>query len=122
MIAIDLTTEGLQLREPGGPCLGLESASECEELIRTLMHKRTARWHDVPVADDLVIFKPHPDYGDLIPIVDFMKAVASRAFIDYDGDGHWATADAVSNHRITPSQALKRSAPPWATHVMWYNR
>lgn len=123
MIEVKLTPEGLEvvnLATGGLESLVLDSAEACDELVKCLMFKRSARWYDTPTCPNLVLFRPLE--GDRIRVVEFMKQAASRNLVDYDGHGYWSTEDMESNHRITPSQALEQEAPAWATHVSWYNR
>jgi hypothetical protein len=62
--------------------------------------------------------KPLPDYGDLIPVDDWLASAKGGAFIPYDGDGHWATAKGMDDR----SDVWGSKPPEWATHVMWFNR
>lgn len=59
-----------------------------------------------------------PDYGKLFPIDEWLNAVATGAFIPYDGDGYWATIDGMDK----ASDVWGSNKPDWATHVMWFNR
>ncbi len=63
-----------------------------------------------------------PETGEHMPLAEFLQAVTSNCFIDYDGYGELATATEVSNVTISPSQVGSTAFPEWATHVMWYNR
>jgi hypothetical protein len=70
-----------------------------------------------------VILSPISDYGDLMTIDDFGNAVKGGAFIDYDGSGNWATELHYAQHlSVQPSSFFKAARPPWATHVLWFNR
>lgn len=67
---------------------------------------------------------PIPEYGDLMTVEDWLDGVETALFIDYDGDGHLATATERSNIRICPSDITKKKItidPRW-THICWYNR
>ena len=65
----------------------------------------------------------HSDYGYLITVSKFLEYVEGGAFVDYDGNGHLATARKESEISISPSTCQKTLAlHPWATHVMWFNR
>lgn len=70
-------------------------------------------------------FEPIPDYGDHMTWDDFAESCEDGSFIDYDGDGHLATADKCSNITVLPSMLEDGSnwkKPDWATHVVWYNK
>ena len=65
------------------------------------------------------------DYGDLIPIKEWLSDVECGGFIDYDGFVSWACEDGMlDDHDVYPSDVKKIDfvIPDWATHVMWYNR
>ena len=67
--------------------------------------------------------KPNPNYGDLIPVEDFIEAVTVGAFIDYDGHGYWANKEGhETSVEVRPSTVRKMLPPDWATHVLWFNR
>lgn len=68
-------------------------------------------------------------YGDFIPIAEWVQSCHDESFIDYDGygvfafkrgDGVWV----VCNAWVYPSdiRLLNIAQPPWATHVLWFNR
>lgn len=65
--------------------------------------------------------------ADLIELKDFIEYVQEGGFIDYDGNGCWATDKYYLNKfdlHVYPSQIRNgETVPPdWATHVVWYNR
>lgn len=64
------------------------------------------------------------DCGHLITRAAFEESVRTGMFIDYDGFGEYATATEVSDVVVKPSRLGERGFvwPPWATHVLWYNR
>lgn len=69
---------------------------------------------------------PLPNYGDLIPVDQFINACQSGfVFIDYDGYGYPAT-ETECDHSVTlwPSKVKDGVpiVPAWATHVIWFNR
>lgn len=76
----------------------------------------------VRVGDRGVRLEPIDPEADLITIEAFRASVECGAFIDYDGFGEWATGTHVSDITIRPSQLARTTPPPWATHVVWYNR
>jgi hypothetical protein len=64
-----------------------------------------------------------PEYGDHMPITDWLDCVKCGGFIDYDGTGNLATVDQMSDEEVRPSMVKKGwKAPDWATHVVWFNR
>jgi len=70
-----------------------------------------------------MIFEKIPDYGDLIPLEEFIEDVKSGTFIDYDGFGEMATENETSGVSIKPSQIHKGyNFPEWCTHILWFNR
>ena len=64
------------------------------------------------------------DVGDLIPLAEFLEDCRTHSFIDYDGNGNWATATKCDRTYVFPSYVLsgKQVPPNWCTHVIWYNR
>ena len=66
-------------------------------------------------------YKKLHDYGDLMPVDEFIAACKMGAFIDYDGYGH-----AVKDGLYDPSRNIKpsylKNIPDDATHIFWYNR
>lgn len=60
------------------------------------------------------------DYGDLMIVEAFRKAVEAHSFIDYDGFGCAVLNDMENQTAIYPSQVHR--IPYNATHIMWYNR
>ena len=66
-----------------------------------------------------------PDYGDLLPIVEFLEMVEECSLIDSDGDGYFATKNGMDRKLPVPTSKLRRGEtvpPEWATHVMWFNK
>jgi hypothetical protein len=73
---------------------------------------------------DGVAFKPTEPDDDNYTREEWLGAVDSAGFIDYDGFGYLATATETSNITIYPSDitCFKVKLPDWATHIIWYNR
>ena len=65
---------------------------------------------------------PIPNYGDLMTLEDWVSAVKSGGFIDYDGDGCYATEKEISNKYVKPSDVRKGKVDKSWTHVVWFNR
>ncbi len=62
-----------------------------------------------------------PDYGELMTVEEFRRAVKGGLFIDYDGSGSPVKNDKIDNEwDVLPSQ-LNR-IPKDATHIMWFNK
>lgn len=69
--------------------------------------------------------KPIPSYGDMRTKEEFLSCVKVGAFIDYDGEGEFATFSQASYVVVKPSDVSPdkpNNWPVWATHVVWYNR
>lgn len=61
------------------------------------------------------------DYGDLIPVKDFILAVQYGAFIDDDGYGYPVKDDLMeASIAIVPSRLT--DIPEGTTHIIWYNK
>lgn len=63
---------------------------------------------------------PEPDLAVHMPVEEWMEGVKSGLFTDDDGIGFWATPVQESNCPVLPS--CHTPQPPWATHVVWYNK
>lgn len=65
-----------------------------------------------------------PDYGDHMPLEQFVKTCQSGGFIDYDGHGYYATKDRMFDKIVYPSDVTKKGFKPRPefTHVVWFNR
>jgi hypothetical protein len=71
-----------------------------------------------------VKMKPLPDYGEHMTREEFLGAVETNFFFDYDGDGQYATATEMSDVRIWPSK-VRTDGSGWDerfTHIVWFNR
>lgn len=63
-----------------------------------------------------------PQSGTLFTFKQFTDACRSGAFVDSDGSGLYAQADAVSNIAIYPSDIMAGEVRLDFTHVLWFNR
>lgn len=61
-----------------------------------------------------------PNYGDLIPVFEFIEACNNSGFIDYDGSGHPVKNNKMSDIIVKPSRY--NEIPKDATHIMWFNK
>jgi hypothetical protein len=87
----------------------------CSSLFPRVTFKGGKPWN--------VKFNPLPDFGDHMPINEFIECVKTGGFIDYDGHGRLATQTEESDVLIYPSDINPDwKAPEWATHVMWFNK
>lgn len=65
---------------------------------------------------------PIPDYGDVMPLREFLESVRDGMFIDYDGFGYPVKDDKMDDDiRIYPSNVV-HVWPKDATHIVWFNR
>lgn len=69
--------------------------------------------------------RPNEDYGDLIPIVEWIESVHMYFFTPDDGSGYWAN----ETHHIDWIEGDDQSnvfdlknRPQGATHVLWFNK
>jgi hypothetical protein len=65
--------------------------------------------------------QPLAEYGDFIPINQFLEDVESGLFMDCDGYGQWATLDGMGEYLGSVDEIFGK-LPEGATHVMWYNK
>jgi phosphoribosyl-ATP pyrophosphohydrolase len=70
----------------------------------------------------IVAFRPLDGTGNHLTWDDFVNYCRIGTFVDFDGFAELATADAVSEISIAPSNIANCARPWWATHVVWYNR
>ena len=64
-----------------------------------------------------------PTYGDHMTMAEFVAAVRSGGFIDYDGYARYATETHIANGQyVYPSDVLSGNYDPGRTHVVWFNR
>jgi hypothetical protein len=66
--------------------------------------------------------KPIPEYGDLIPLDEFIEMCEHGTFIDYDGFGNYATETEMSTNVVCPSDITAGIINRNWTHVVWFNR
>jgi len=69
--------------------------------------------------------KSIPIYSFVMTVAEFLAAVKSGSFVDYDGFGYWANDQQMDDeHKVYPSNAKSKSdqAPNWATKVVWFNK
>jgi len=62
--------------------------------------------------------------SDLMTLKEFVNCCTSGGFIDYDGNGYYASATHESNIPAIPSMITSKMIldNPLLTHVVWYNK
>jgi hypothetical protein len=66
--------------------------------------------------------EPLPDYGDLMPMSDFIETVKCGCFIDYDGYGKYSDGKEMSEQTVRPSDVEAGKVDMKWSHVVWFNR
>lgn len=90
-------------------------AAERDDFRETLRMLRATPADTVPYKDRL------SDYGDLMPVNEWLDCCEMGGFIDYDGFGY-----PVRDMRECPDLCLfpsmRHLVPKDATHIIWFNR
>ena len=60
-----------------------------------------------------------PDYGDRMPLKEFLECVECGGFIDYDGSGNYIFENKMTNISIHPSDKKHRTE---FTEIIWFNK
>lgn len=65
-----------------------------------------------------------PDYGDVMPLSEWIEDVKSGGFIDYDGHGCYVTKDGkmVRNKVVRPSHLKAGLIDMSYERIIWFNR
>jgi hypothetical protein len=63
-----------------------------------------------------------PEYGDVMPLDEFIDCVKSGGFIDYDGYGHYIIDDKETDITIYPSDVKHNAVRDDFKKIVWYNR
>lgn len=89
---------------------------ECEDIWWLPLKKPTS-------LPNIITWEPLPDFGDLMPIKEFIRDCNDGSFMDYDGHGYLATKTEMSNLLIRPS-FIKQIIEEWPgfPYVMWFNK
>jgi len=66
--------------------------------------------------------KKLPDYGDVMPLKDFLNCVKSGGFIDYDGFGYYVKDNQESDIMIHPSDLHYKAIRKDFDTIIWFNR
>jgi hypothetical protein len=120
----------------GNPELSMIFAPLCpDEVPNVLKHLRPLSWYTlvpasllhtgttVALAAPIGIWnKDIPDYADLIPVAEWLDAVAHAEFIDYDGHGHPVKGDKMDGGIFIHPSRVSHAIPEDATHIAWFNR
>ena len=91
---------------------------------RQSLHTQRLRMLKWVLENEENILRDLPDYVDHMTMDQFVQACKSNFFIDYDGNGHYATDTQVSNKSVVPSDVttgMLDGNPRW-THIVWYNK
>lgn len=70
-----------------------------------------------PCSDLRLYDEKLPDYGDLISVEDWNRAVDDGSFVNEDGCGYW-----VKDNLMCHKDEVFSSPQLDATHVMWFNK
>lgn len=65
--------------------------------------------------------QPIDNFGEVIPIADFILCVINQFFTDYDGFGYPIKDNLVDEDFIIRPSEIK-GMPKDATHIIWYNK
>lgn len=63
-----------------------------------------------------------PDYGDVMPLKDFIRNVKCGGFIDYDGYGHYVKDGKETDITIHPSDVEHKALRKEFDTIVWFNR
>ena len=66
--------------------------------------------------------KEIPNYGDVMTLKKFIKAVKDGCFIDYDGSGNYLEFDKMTNISIYPSDIDYKMIRKQFNKIIWFNR
>lgn len=66
--------------------------------------------------------RPNEDYGDLIPLQEWVESVGINAFTPDDGHGYWANETHHKVHHQRYDVFNLKDIPKNATHVLWFNK
>lgn len=96
--------------------------NQCDEMLPDEYEEYVRLIHERSLITPIKL-EPLDDYGDLMTIKEWVDCVKCGGFIDYDGDGVYATETQKSNKFIKPSH-VKRfpMRDKEFTHIVWYNR
>jgi len=68
------------------------------------------------------IFKPMPDYGELIPIEGFIEEVKFGSYTPDDGSGYYAIEGLMSYKDIDWKELKTGKYDKRWTHIAWFNK
>ncbi len=67
-------------------------------------------------------FSKLPNFGDVMPLQEFIERVNSGGFIDYDGYGLYIKDNQESNIEIYPSDVKHNSVRKDFDTIIWFNK
>jgi hypothetical protein len=122
----------------------LEIEKEAGELNKAIDEKNKAWDHSKPFEDYWEYMKPEnrrlaelsreermimpyelselPDFGDVMPLKEFIECVKDGGFIDYDGYGHYVKDGKETDIIIHPSDVGYGAIRKEFDTIVWYNR
>lgn len=62
------------------------------------------------------------DYGDVMPLNEFIALVKNGMFIDYDGFGYYVKDGKETNIKIHPSDIEMGAIRKEFSHIIWFNK
>lgn len=66
--------------------------------------------------------EPLPEYGDHMPLTDFIERCEGGDFIDYDGFANYASETEMFPQEVYPSDVVNKTIDRQYSHVVWFNR
>jgi len=66
--------------------------------------------------------EPIPDYGDVMPLEEFIECCETGGFIDYDGHGRYVKDGQATNIYVYPSDVKHGAIRKEFDKIIWFNR
>lgn len=71
---------------------------------------------------DKIEFRQQYDFGDKMPLDEFINDCKEGYFVDSDGSGYYGTEDKQTNLPIYPSSIMSGTYRTDFSHVYWFNK
>lgn len=71
---------------------------------------------------DKIEFRQPYDFGDKMPLDEFINDCKEGYFVDSDGSGYYGTEDKQTNLPIYPSSIMSGTYRTDFSHVYWFNK